>query len=338
MKTTVIVCTYNRCDCLRAALESVAASVVSPPDEWEVLIVDNNSNDGTKAVAEEFCRRYPGRFRYAFESRPGKSYALNTGVREARGRFLAFMDDDVRVESTWLQNLTAAMEDGPWSGAGGRTLPAKMVPLPPWLGFDHPFGMGGILCAYFNLGDEPRELDEAPYGTNMAFRKEVFEKYGGFRIDLGPRPGSQIRNEDTEFGRRLLAAGERLRYAPFAVVYHPIPENRIRKDFFLAWYFDLGRANVREIGRRPDIWGIPRPFLTMLKAVIVTVPARILRWLFAVNPRRRFYWKGRTWQAAGEIAEIYNSWFSKKARAGRENQPRDQELSPGVSPADRKIQ
>ena len=67
---------------------------------------------------------------------------------------------------------------------------------------------------------EPIELSQPPFGTNMAFQKKVFEKHGGFRLDLGPRPGSELRNEDTEFGRRLLAAGERLRYEPSATVYH----------------------------------------------------------------------------------------------------------------------
>src|SRR5690349_7477494 len=93
--------------------------------EWEVLVVDNNSSDQTREVVDEFCRRYPGRFRYLFESRPGKSCALNAGVREARGAVVAFMDDDVTVEPTWLQELTAALHNGQWAGAGGRILPQR---------------------------------------------------------------------------------------------------------------------------------------------------------------------------------------------------------------------
>ena len=65
----------------------------------------------------------------------------------------------------------------------------------------------------------------------MAYRKKMFEKYGGFRTDLGPSSDKRIPrpNEDTEFGRRLMAAGERLRYEPSALVYHPVPANRIPK-------------------------------------------------------------------------------------------------------------
>ena len=72
MNVTVILCTYNRCQSLAKALESVAVSTLPKSIEWEVLVVDNNSRDQTRKVVEEFCRRYPGRFRYLFESRQGQ--------------------------------------------------------------------------------------------------------------------------------------------------------------------------------------------------------------------------------------------------------------------------
>ena len=111
-QTTVILCTYNRCQVLRAALQSLAASELPDSIQWEVLVVDNNSTDQTRQVVEEFCRRCPGRFRYIFEPHPGKSFALNRGIQEAKGEVLAFTDDDVSVEPTWLQNLTASLNDG----------------------------------------------------------------------------------------------------------------------------------------------------------------------------------------------------------------------------------
>jgi len=312
MMITVVVCTYNRCQLLPQALESIARSRLRESVEWEILVVDNNSRDQTREVVVDLSHRYPGRFRYFFEPRPGKSHALNSAIREARGQILAFMDDDATVDPAWLQNLTGCLENGPCAGVGGRTLASRPVSLPPWLALKGPYGMGGILGALFDLGDTPCDLKEPPFGTNMAFRKDVFEKYGGFRTDLGPRPGCLIRNEDTELGRRLLAAGERLWYEPSAVVYHPLTEGRLQKGYILAWHFDLGRAEVREIGPRPDIWGIPRPYLTLLKAVLGTMPSRILLWMFAWNSQRRFYLKARVWEAAGQTREIYQRWFSRK--------------------------
>jgi glucosyl-dolichyl phosphate glucuronosyltransferase len=237
MNITVILCTFNRCQSLAKTLESVAASKLPASVEWEVLVVDNNSSDQTHEVVEGFSRRYPGRFRYLFEPQPGKSFALNTGVSKARGDVLAFLDDDVTVEPTWLQNLTAPLNGSGWAGTGGRTLLAQRYSPPPWLALEGPYAVGHALAALFDLGPEPCDLDRAPYGTNMAYRKDMFEKYAVFRTDLGPSPNREIPrpNEDTEFGRRLMAAGERLRYEPSAVVYHPAPQNRIQKSYFLTW-------------------------------------------------------------------------------------------------------
>jgi cellulose synthase/poly-beta-1,6-N-acetylglucosamine synthase-like glycosyltransferase len=140
----------------------------------------------------------------------------------------------------------------------------------------------------------------------MAFRREMFEKFGGFRTDLGPTPASEIRGEDTEFGRRLVSAKQRLRYEPSAVVYHPVPANRLHKKYFLTWYFDFGRALVRESGRGPDIWGIPQPYFRMLKTGTTALAETTLRWMLAVNPRQRFFYKALVWRTAGEIAEFYS--------------------------------
>src|SRR5208283_4613883 len=120
MHVSVILCTYNRCRLLPTALNSLALSRVPAELAWEVLVVDNNSRDGTREVVEHFCRQHPGRFRYLLEAELGKSHALNAAIREARGGILAFVDDDVRVEPAWLANLTAPLCDGSWVGAGGR--------------------------------------------------------------------------------------------------------------------------------------------------------------------------------------------------------------------------
>jgi glucosyl-dolichyl phosphate glucuronosyltransferase len=299
---SVILCTFNRCESLRKALETVAASAVHHGVTWEVLVVDNNSDDQTRKVVDELSLRYPDRLRYVFEPRPGKSYALNSGVREAQGDILAFVDDDVTVAATWLENLTAPLKESRWAGSGGRILPEPGFIPPPWLALDGPDNMGGIL-ALFDLGDRSGPLDQPPFGTNMAFRRSVFSQYGDFRTDLGPRPGSEIRNEDTEFGRRIMAAGERLWYEPSAVVYHPVPENRLKKEYFLDWWFDYGRAMVREWGLGPDVWGIPRPYLRILKIGTIGLASRVSEWMTALEPKKRFFSKCMVWKIAGQIVE-----------------------------------
>jgi len=298
MDITVILCTYNRCNSLAAALESVAVSRMPPSVSWEVLVVDNNSIDKTRGVIEEFVLRYPGRFRYAFEPRSGKSHALNMAIRDTNARILAFMDDDVQVEPDWLRMLTRIFDDPEYAGAGGRILPGSEFMAPTWLETSGRYALAPL--AMFDLGPAAGPLQEPPFGTNMAFRQEVFARYGDFRRDLGPRPGSEIRSEDTEFGMRLLQGGEHLWYEPAAVVYHRIDPSRITRQYFLKWWFDKARADIRERGFAPGTqWfaaGIP---LHMVRRLIVWT----LRWLLAFRSGPRFSAKLNLWTVAGAMKE-----------------------------------
>jgi glucosyl-dolichyl phosphate glucuronosyltransferase len=307
MNITVILCTYNRCQSLVKALDSAAALQLPRSVEWEVLVVDNNSTDKTCEVAQDFIRRHPDRFRYLFEPKPGKSHALNAGIRDAHAEILAFMDDDVLVEPSWLHNLTSKLKDELWAGAGGPILPLWTCPPPRWLSLESAYGQ--VPLVMFERGSEARELFEPPWGTNMAYRKSMFEKYGGFRTDLGPSPGSEIRAEDTEFGSRLLRAGERLWYEPQAIVHHPVPDNRLNESYFLAWHFAKGSADVRAVGENPaakwNLCGIP---LHLLRRVAMAT----LRWVLAIRQPRRFTNKLKTWAMAGRIAESSRHWVTSK--------------------------
>jgi len=275
--------------------------------EWEVLVVDNNSTDQTREVVEECSRRHPGRFRYLFEPTQGKSHALNAGIREAHGEILAFMDDDVTVAPTWLMNLTAPLTGGNWTGSGGRILPERDFTPPRWLSLSGPYDAAPL--ALWERGLNAGPLDEPPFGTNMAFHRQAFEKFGGFRTDLGPQPGTEIRSEDTEFCRRLLDASERLYYEPSAIVYHSVNKERIRKSYFLKWWFDKSRADIRVHGAQPPTrWRVGGvPLYTFRRLVVWT-----LRWLLAVTPSRRFDCKLNVWKNLGAIFEFYHQWHGTR--------------------------
>jgi len=297
---TVILTTYNRCQHLARVLGTVAASTLPDSVKWEVVVVDNNSSDQTREVVEDFCCRHPGRFRYVFEPKQGVSHARNAGVREAWGDIVAFVDDDVVVGPTWLQNLTAALHNGQWAGAGGPIVPERPFSPPRWLPLKERYALAPL--PVFDLGPEAGQLAEPPCGTNMAFRKEMFEKYGRFRTDLDRCGKDLLSNGDTEFGRRLMNAGERLRYEPSAVIHHPVSESRLRKKYFLAWWFGKGRSDIREFGIPPGAeccWGVP---LYMFRRL-----ARwTLCWMVAVEPSRRFSCKRKVWGLVGQIVESYH--------------------------------
>jgi len=311
---SVIVCTHNRSASLGKTLASLALSAVPTHVEWEVLVVDNNSTDHTRQCAEDFCRRYPARFRYLFEGQAGKSYALNAGIHAARGDILAFTDDDVLVDVDWLYKLASSLSDARYAGAGGRTFPEKGFMPPPW--FPRDPRCASPPFALFDRGAEPCELSDPPFGNNMAYRRAMFEKHGGFRNDLGPRFGSKApqKSEDSEFGLRLLCQGEKFRYEPSAIVYHAVPESRVQRSYFLSWWFDKSRADIRAVG-------IPSPARWRVAGIPIYLFRRLavwtLRWMVTTKAPARFECKINVWSKAGEIIECYRMWREGKPVGGK---------------------
>ena len=300
MEITVILCTYNRCQSLSSTLESLAA--ICMPESvngrcWSSITTrQTRRGQWSRTTAADI----PAFF--VTSSTHGKANRMHSipEFAQATGDVLVFVDDDVTVDSSWLQNLTAPLHNNEWAGVGGRILPEQNFSPPHWLPLQERYALAPL--ALFDLGSEAGPLTEPPFGTNMAFQRKEFEKYGGFRTDLGPRPGSEIRSEDSEFGHRLLAAGERLRYEPSAIVYHSVPQNRIQKPYFLAWRFDKGRAKIRQFGIPTEtrwlVAGIP---LYLFRRFAVWT----VRWMIAIEPSRRFSNKLKTWSVAGQILECY---------------------------------
>jgi glycosyltransferase involved in cell wall biosynthesis len=305
MDITVILCTFNRCESLAMALASAAALVLPDSVAWEIVVVDNNSSDRTREMVENFCQRFPDRVRYLFEPQQGLCHARNAGIREAQGDVIVFMDDDVTVEPGWLQKLTAALNDPKWAGAGGRILPLWSATPPSWLPSKDRWALAPLVV--FDLGDKPGALSEAPFGANMAFRKEMFRKYGAFRTDLDRVGSNLVSGGDTEFGCRLLAAGEQLRYEPSALVYHPVTPDRMLKDYFLRWHFDGGRGTIRQFGIDPNtrycVWGIP---LYLFRRLGVWT----LRWMLTVGASPRFECKLKVWTLYGQMVECHRRSLS----------------------------
>lgn len=298
MHASVIICTWNRKATLASALRSLEQMRVPPEVQWEVLIVDNNSKDGTAEMCAEFIRTTKLSCRYIFEGRQGKSFALNSGVRNARGEFLAFTDDDVTVHEDWLAQVLEAFARFECAGVAGRIDPVWKVARPSWFITEGPHRLMAAIVMY-NLGDRPHPVTVPPFGANLALRRSVFAKYGDFRTDLGPTAGSEIRGEDTEFCRRLMSAGDHIYYSPQAIVYHPVEPERTTKAFFQKWYFDYGRSLVIKNGVPADarkVGGIPLYSIRILME-------QGLRWVTTLQGATRFYFKLSVYETLGGMIQ-----------------------------------
>jgi len=300
MDISVIVCTHNRASSLRKTLDTLGQMSVPPDLRWELLVVDNDSSDDTRQAVNEFTERTGLDVRYVWEPQRGKSVALNTGIKKAKGGIIAFTDDDVRVAPEWLHELVRTFREFDCMGVGGRSVPAwGGLTRPDWLITEGPYHLVPSPILDFDLGDDVKELQVPPWGLNMAFKKIAFEEYGPFRTDLGPTGSGGLLGEDTEFGQRLLASGEKIVYSPRAVIFHPVDQERITKSYFLGYYFNSGRTFMREVSWPADAvlyFGVPR---YLFRSVLVNCA----RWFFAFDKKRRFYYKTRLYFVLGQIAE-----------------------------------
>ncbi len=223
-KISAIVCTYRNPALLQKTLESLVSQTL-PPQCYEIIVVDNNSCDGTEAVV----RRYPV-CRYVLETEQGLSHARNTGIRQARGEIVAFIDDDAEADSMWLEALLKTYEgrNDVWA-VGGKALPIWDADKPEWLTEEYYRSLSLI-----DWGETVRPLrwPERIIGVNCSFRKEAFSKIGGFDDRLGRMGSLMLGNEDTEIQQRIHELGYQVMYSPHAVVYHHVSAVRMTKEYF----------------------------------------------------------------------------------------------------------
>jgi len=237
MKFSIVIATYNRAALLADTLDSL--SRLQPGAPWEVIVVDNNSPDNTRAVVEAAARSYPAPLRYAFEKEQGRSAALNCGFRLASGDTVVTTDDDVRVAPDWLNTIARGLETLNCDYVGGRVLPIWESQPPNWV--PRVNGRLWAVIALLDYGTEPIAFGKrVPLGVNMAMRREAIERAGGFDTRIGRKAGTLLGQEVREWCMRAHAAGLTGYYVPGMVVQHLIPTDRLNKAYFRRWFFWRG--------------------------------------------------------------------------------------------------
>ncbi len=248
VEVSVVIPTYNRSALLRDAVASVLAQDAQTP--FDIVIVDNNSQDDTESVARALVGAHPGKVHYVRETQQGNAHARNCGVQAARGRIIAFIDDDVAVERDWLTTLANALRSHPeMSFVGGRVLPQWSGPPPSWLTPDHwsplallDYGPEELIIS----GDRPRGLLTA----NIAFRRSVFAGIGSFSPHLQRVKNMIGSMEDTEFLMRVCRSGKQGLYLPQMVARAPVEAERLSKAYHRRWH--TGHGHFYAVMRDPQ--------------------------------------------------------------------------------------
>jgi GT2 family glycosyltransferase len=213
---SLVICTRDRPEDLDRCLASLPYQHRQPD---QVVVVDNASRTNeTRQVTERHG------VIYVREDRPGLDIARNRGAAVSRGDIVAYTDDDTVLHPSWLHRIEEAFDAKEIWAVTGLAFPAELETEAQCL-FEKvwSFGRGfqrrdfGPLF-YSDTRKRASPAWEIGAGANMAFRREVFDKIGGFdeRLDVGAAGCSG----DSEFWNRILHAGGVCRYEPGAVIYH----------------------------------------------------------------------------------------------------------------------
>jgi glycosyltransferase involved in cell wall biosynthesis len=229
----VIIPTFNRADMLAAAIESVLDQDAEGL-AYELVIVDNNSSDETRAVVDGFVGSGQN-IRYLFEPKQGASNARNLGIVKTSADIIAFLDDDVRARPDWLSLIKQAFDKNPGiSFVGGKVLPAWNEEPPGWLTPQH-----WPPLALIDYGDDEFVVNPdrqvCLVTANLAVRRTAFDRAGLFSPEF-------MRCEDHELEARFLRAGIEGLYVPALVVEADVQRERLSKKHHRGWYAEHGRT------------------------------------------------------------------------------------------------
>jgi glycosyltransferase involved in cell wall biosynthesis len=277
---SVAICTYNNAAKLNMALESLKEMVYPPGLEYEILVIDNNSNDGTQNLVERYAGVWGPRLRYVFEPNQGLSHARNRAMREAAGDVVSYIDDDIKADPQWLSAIAATFEKYNTAAVvGGRSYLVFPSSPPAWLS-----EKCELLLSRLDYGDEPIfGTDQDLFGVNFSVRTDWLRRVGGFDPSLGRCGRSLVSGEESDLLRRIRALGGVAVYEPAAVVGHIVPAERLRLRWFLMRFFVAGRDSIA-IALKD---GLPLPSVSQAATHAARCVGSVFKGPFGGGPSRR---------------------------------------------------
>jgi glucosyl-dolichyl phosphate glucuronosyltransferase len=255
IKIALVICTYNRDKYLPEALESVKKQTLEN-DKFQLIIVDNNSTDNTADISQEFISKNPSlNIKYCFEEQKGLSFARNRGVAEANASIVSYVDDDVILPTSFLEevvNFFDKYKDA--AGAGGKVIPKyENGKEPEWMnkylnGFVGKVDYGNNILQY-------NKRMKYPAGCNMAYRKDILLKVGGFNNEL------TFRSDDKYIFYKIKNISDKIYYVPNAWLYHYIDADRLKKSNFKKLFLKTGNEEKKRITPEKKTIGVIKKFM-----------------------------------------------------------------------------
>jgi len=231
MKLSIAICTFNRANLLKLALQSLLPQI-KDSEFIEVLVIDNNSTDNTYEVTKKFTTENKNIFYYK-EKTKGISYARNRAITEAKGEYIGFIDDDAQASSEFTDIALQIIQNFRPDIFGGKILPYYLTDKPEWFKDEYEIRIHGI------TGWQKNSYFSA---SNLFINKEIIAEIGGFKTDFGGVGQNMIYGEETELMARAYKAKKKIYYSLDLIVYHWVPDYKMHPLFFLYSNYKMGKA------------------------------------------------------------------------------------------------
>lgn len=250
---SVVVCTLNRARLLDVLLKSLIKQDADK-SKFEIIIVDNNSSDGTKKLVDEYISVNPKfRIKYIREDKIGLSNARNKGVEVSRGEYVSFLDDDAYVDLSWLGKIYeyTGVTDKETYCLGGPIISYYLTPKPLWFKDEY--------ASDCNKGNKSRFLDrgESFSGSNMVWKKDKLGELGGFARNVGMKGSVLSVGEETALFEKIWKINSSrnvFKYYSDLKVYHLVPAEKMTVNYRLKRWFAQGQSKMVRLRFGGTLW------------------------------------------------------------------------------------
>lgn len=275
MFVSTIVCTHslNNYQNLTDAIDSLLNQTHK---EMEIIIVV----DGNKELYERIAKVYSAQKDIkvvASKENIGLSGARNMGIKASQGDVITFLDDDATAEKSWVENLISTYYRFDAIAVGGKILPVWLCKQPDYF----PDELGWLVgITHKGFAEEKVAEVRNTFGPNMSFKREVFEKIGLFNEKFGfaKRGTFCIQAEEAEFTLRMKnKLGKGVIYNPEAIVYHKIPQSKVKIKMLLkrAFYQGYSKTLLKRLSPSPETLATEKSYFKDL--LLKYIPRRMKR-------------------------------------------------------------
>ncbi len=241
---TVAICTYNGEHRLGELLDKLSHQLNQQNIYWEVLVVDNNSQDKTAESVRQYQAFWAGKIelRYTFEPTQGLAFARQTAIEKARGKLVGFIDDDNLPQEDWLNEAYSFAEKHPQAGAFGSHIKGAFQTEIP-----QNFDKIASFLAVIDRGKQAfiytTKQRILPPGSGLVVLRQAWLDCVPKKLFLTGRIGqSMLASEDLEALSYIQRGGWEIWHNPNMVITHKIPPHRLEREYLLSLVRGVGLA------------------------------------------------------------------------------------------------